>query len=154
MTETPSTNLLLQNAQDSYYLCLCIGTEFTGYGPLLQQNYNNRKALSNVLEDENYTPNVNALQKMKSLYKSCMNVVAIQSRGWEPLVDLIRSTGVLSMLYLTQCHRKCVSAIVQGHPTEMLSQLVIPIQWQPHLVQHVHKVIDIFVVYVLHDPMS
>jgi len=120
INESPPTNLLLQ---ESYYLCLCIGTERTGYGPLLQQSYNNRKALSNILKDENYKPNVNALQKMKSLYKSCMNVTAIQSRGWKPLVDLIRSTGVLSMFYLTQCHRKCVSAIVQGHPTEMLSQL-------------------------------
>lgn len=120
MNEYQPTNLLLQ---ELYYLCLGIGTERTGYEPLLQQSYNNRKALSNILKDENYKPNVNALQKMKSLYKSCMNVTAIQSRGWKPLVDLIRSTGVLSMFYMTQCHRKCVSVILQGHPTKMLSQL-------------------------------
>ncbi len=57
---------------------------------MVLQNY---KKLSDILEADINTSGLSSLQKLKTMYDSCMDTAAIDSLGVQPLLDLIASTG-------------------------------------------------------------
>lgn len=80
----------------NYYIILCIhaGLLSFKYGLFpeeIQQDTINVR-LRKIVESENNS-GVEAVQKVLDLYKSCMDTTTIESRGIQPLFELINQTG-------------------------------------------------------------
>ena len=75
-------------------LCMCAGLLSFKYGIFseeIQEDTINVR-LRKIAENGN-NGGVEAVQKVLDLYKSCMDTATIESRGVQPLLELINQTG-------------------------------------------------------------
>ncbi len=86
------------------------------------QNY---KELSDILEADFNTSGLSSLQKLKTLYNSCMDTATIDSRGVQPLRDLIASTGEAVRLPLCRQCTYCKIALSHDAYDTIVSILVL-----------------------------
>ena len=69
---------------------------------LLQVNLNNLKSLRNLIEG-NVDSNVPAVQLARKFYYSCKDTAAINARGVQPLLDLVKLTGGWNVISVSNC---------------------------------------------------
>ncbi|KAL5491633.1 hypothetical protein EMCRGX_G016962 [Ephydatia muelleri] len=74
-----------------------IPTGYSSYTNFAIRNDLNSVAIKKILEGST-DGEVEAIRKMRTLYQSCMDTTATESRGVEPLLHLISSTGGWSLL--------------------------------------------------------
>ncbi len=88
---------------------------------LAQVTLQNYKELSDILEADFNTSGLSSLQKLKTLYDSCMDTATIDSLGVQPLRDLIASTGEAVRLPLCRQCTYCRKALLHAPCTRVLT---------------------------------
>lgn len=84
---------------------------YSSYTNFAIRNDLNSVAIKKILEGST-DGEVEAIRKMRTLYQSCMDTTATESRGVEPLLHLISSTGMCVCVWCVGFVHVCLSARV------------------------------------------